>query len=152
MSTLVAGIAELVTNDPARSEGPLGLITEAALVVEDGVVAWIGPAASAPPADTRLDVEGRAVVPGFVDSHAHLVFAGDRSAEFEARMAGTPYDGGGIASTVAATRAAGDDQLRARLRGWSPRCAPRARPPWRSRAGTDSPSRTRSGRCGWPAR
>jgi len=69
----------------------------------------------APQADRRVDVAGRAVLPGFVDSHAHLVFAGDRAAEFEARMAGTPYDGGGIASTVRATRAASDDELRASL-------------------------------------
>ena len=111
MSTLVTGIAELTTHDPA-----LGLLTDAALVIDAGAVAWVGPADAAPPADVRIDVEGRAVIPGFVDSHAHLVFAGDRAAEFEARMSGIPYDGGGIASTVAATRAAGDDHLRARLR------------------------------------
>jgi imidazolonepropionase len=115
MSTLVTGIGELVTNDPARGDGPLGLVTRAALVVEEGVVAWVGPAAAAPDADARIDVGGRAVVPGFVDSHAHLVFAGDRAGEFEARMSGARYDGGGIASTVAATRAAPDDELRARL-------------------------------------
>jgi imidazolonepropionase len=116
MSTLVSGIAELVTNDPGLGEGLLGLVADAALVVDDGVVAWVGRGADAPPADARVDVEGRAVVPGFVDSHAHLVFAGDRAAEFEARMSGTPYDGGGIASTVEATRRASDDELRARLR------------------------------------
>ena len=116
MSTLVTGIAELVTNDPALGPGPLGIVTGAALVVDDGRVAWVGPAAAAPAADARIDVDGRAVLPGFVDSHAHLVFAGERSAEFEARMSGVPYDGGGIASTVAATRAAGADQLRSRLR------------------------------------
>jgi imidazolonepropionase len=115
MSTLVTGIGELVTNDPARADGPLGLVTRAALVVEEGLVAWIGPAAAAPHADARVDVGGRAVVPGFVDSHAHLVFAGDRAGEFEARMSGARYDGGGIASTVAATRAASDDDLRGRL-------------------------------------
>jgi imidazolonepropionase len=112
MSTLVTGIAELVTHDPE-----LGVLTDAALVVDDGRVAWVGSARQVPSADARIDVEGRAVIPGFVDSHAHLVFAGDRAAEFEARMSGTPYDGGGIASTVAATRAASDDELRARLRG-----------------------------------
>jgi imidazolonepropionase len=114
-STLVTGIAELVTNDPALGPGPLGIVADAALVVDDGLVAWVGPSASAPAADARIDVEGRAMLPGFVDSHAHLVFAGERSAEFEARMSGVPYDGGGIASTVAATRAADDDQLRSRL-------------------------------------
>ncbi len=114
-STVVTGIAELVTNDPSSGTGPLGILVDAALVVADGRVAWTGPAAAAPDADRRVDVGGRAVLPGFVDSHTHLVFAGDRAAEFEARMAGTPYDGGGIASTVAATRAATDGQLRARL-------------------------------------
>ena len=116
MSTLVTGIAELVTNDAAVGDGPLGLVADAAVVVEDGGVAWVGPAHAAPDADTRIDVGGRAVIPGFVDSHAHLVFAGDRAAEFEARMSGERYDGGGIASTVAATRAASDETLRARLR------------------------------------
>jgi imidazolonepropionase len=115
-STLVTGIAELVTNDPALGPGALGIVTDAAVVVDDGLVAWVGPAAAAPVADERIDVDGRAVLPGFVDSHTHLVFAGDRSAEFEARMSGVPYDGGGIASTVVATRAADDDRLRSRLR------------------------------------
>ncbi|MEN0128413.1 MAG: imidazolonepropionase [Brevundimonas sp.] len=111
-SHLVTGIGELVTHDP-RFDGPL---LDAALVAEDGVVAWVGPATDAPPADDRTDLGGAAVVPGFVDSHTHLAFAGDRAAEFEARMAGSPYTGGGIATTVAATRAASDDELRARLR------------------------------------
>jgi imidazolonepropionase len=117
MSTLVTGIAELVTNDETLGKGPLGLIPDAALVVERGAIAWVGGADDAPPADARVDVGGRAVIPGFVDSHAHLVFAGDRAAEFEARMSGIAYDGGGIASTVTATRAATDDVLRDRLRG-----------------------------------
>jgi imidazolonepropionase len=113
---LVTGIAELITNDPAAGDGSrLGVLGDAALVVEDGRIAWLGNAADAPAADERTDLGGRAAVPGFVDSHAHLVFAGDRSAEFTARMAGTPYDGGGIATTVAATRQAGDDELRALL-------------------------------------
>jgi imidazolonepropionase len=116
VSALVTGIAELVTNDAGLGPGPLGIVADAALVVDDGRVAWVGPAAAAPAADVRIDVEGRAVLPGFVDSHSHLVFAGERSAEFEARMSGVPYDGGGIAATVAATRAAGDDLLRSRLR------------------------------------
>ncbi len=111
MSTLVTGIGELVTNQ----DDDLGLVTDAAVVVDDGVVAWVGAAAAAPAADVAVDVGGRAVIPSFVDSHAHLVFAGDRAAEFAARMAGTPYDGGGIASTVGATRSASDDELRALL-------------------------------------
>lgn len=115
-SHLLTGIAELVTNDPAVGEGVLGLLRDAALVVQDGRVTWTGPARRAPAADTARDLGGRAVLPGFVDSHAHLVFAGDRAAEFAARMAGVPYDGGGIATTVTATRQATDDDLRARLR------------------------------------
>jgi imidazolonepropionase len=118
MSTLVTVIAELVTNDPTAGPGLLGTVPDAAVVVDDGHVAWVGPASAAPSADRKVDVGGRAVLPGFVDSHAHLVFAGDRSAEFEARMAGERYDGGGIATTVAATRAATDAELRARLAGF----------------------------------
>ena len=121
-STLVTGVAELVTNDSVWATsgqpadvGALGLIKDAALVAEAGRVVWVGPSAFAPPADSRIDVQGRAVVPGFVDSHTHLVFAGDRSGEFAARMAGTAYDGGGIATTVAATRGARDDALRGLL-------------------------------------
>ncbi|WP_295658303.1 imidazolonepropionase [uncultured Nocardioides sp.] len=110
MSTVVTGIGELVTNDPAR-EGLLGLVSDAAVVVEGSRVAWVGPAAEAPAADQQYDVGGRAVVPGFVDSHSHLVFAGDRAVEFAARMTGEAYSAGGIRTTVAATRAATDEQL-----------------------------------------
>ncbi len=108
-SLLVTGIAELVTTEPGA--GSIGVLADAAFVVERGRVAWVGPAADAPVADQVQDVGGRAVVPGFVDSHSHLVFAGDRSAEFAARMAGEPYAAGGIRTTVAATRAATDEQL-----------------------------------------
>ncbi len=113
-AVLVTGIGELVTNDPGRG-APLGLVGSAALVAEGDRIAWVGPAAAAPAADRALDLAGRAVLPGFVDSHSHLVFAGDRAAEFAARMSGQPYDGGGIAATVAATRAATDAELRALL-------------------------------------
>ncbi|MCL7459073.1 imidazolonepropionase [Micromonospora echinofusca] len=119
-SLLVDDIGELVTNEPGGEGGPLGIRRGVALLVEDGRVAWIGPSRDAPAADRRLDARGAAVLPGFVDSHAHLVFAGDRAAEFAARMAGQPYTGGGIRTTVGATRAATDDELRAtvrRLRG-----------------------------------
>lgn len=112
MNLLIDNIGELVTNEPRMGKGPLGIIQRAAVLVEDGTVAWVGRAAHAQPADRRLDVEGAAVLPGFVDSHAHLVFAGDRAAEFAARMAGEQYNGGGIRTTVAATRAASDDDLR----------------------------------------
>jgi len=108
-TTLIDGIGLLATQDPG-----LGEITEAALVVEGGRVAWVGRSADAPPADARVDAEGRCVVPGFVDSHAHLVFAGDRAAEFAARMSGQPYGAGGIRTTVEATRAASDEELAAR--------------------------------------
>jgi imidazolonepropionase len=112
MSVLYENIGELVTNDPALGDGsPLGIVTNAALVVDDGLVAWVGPRGDAPAADRRVDFGGCSVLPGFVDSHAHLVFAGDRSAEFAARMSGRPYDGGGIATTVAATRNATDTAL-----------------------------------------
>ena len=115
-SLLLTGIGQLVTNDPASGDrSPLGVVERAALVVEGGRVAWVGPATSAPAADTAYDVGGRAVVPGFVDSHSHLVFAGDRSEEFAARMSGTPYSAGGIRTTVAATRAATDEQLAATI-------------------------------------
>ncbi|MEU1363339.1 imidazolonepropionase [Micromonospora zamorensis] len=117
-SLLVDNIGELVTN--GTGEGPLGIRRDAAVLVEEGRVVWVGPSAYAPAADRRLDAGGAAVLPGFVDSHAHLVFAGDRAAEFAARMAGEPYTGGGIRTTVGATRAATDDELRAtvrRLRG-----------------------------------
>jgi imidazolonepropionase len=107
-SVVITGIGELLTGDPGRPTVP-----GAALVVERGRVAWAGEAVRAPAADTAYDVGGRAVVPGFVDSHSHLVFAGDRSEEFAARMAGQPYAAGGIRTTVAATRGATDEQLTA---------------------------------------
>jgi imidazolonepropionase len=110
VSILVTNIGELVTNDP-EADDILGTIETAALVVDGTEVAWTGPAADAPAADELVDVGGRAVLPGFVDSHSHLVFAGDRAQEFAARMAGTPYAAGGIRTTVAATRAATDEQL-----------------------------------------
>jgi imidazolonepropionase len=109
-STVVTGIGELVTCDGTGPE-LLGIRSNAAIVVQDGTIAWIGSAADAPAADTMIDVAGRVIIPGFVDSHSHLVFAGDRGAEFAARMTGKPYDGGGIGVTVAATRAATDDEL-----------------------------------------
>jgi imidazolonepropionase len=114
MSTLITNIGELVTNDPAR-EGILGLVEHAAVVIEGDRVAWVGSADDAPAADTYVDAGGRAVIPGFVDSHSHLVFAGDRAQEFAARMTGKPYSAGGIRTTVAATRAATDEQLTANV-------------------------------------
>jgi imidazolonepropionase len=112
-TVLVRGAAEVVTCDPRLGTGPLGIVPGGAVVVEGGRVAWVGPAAQAPAADRVVDLDGRALVPGFVDSHSHLVFAGDRAHEFTARMAGEAYDGGGIGVSVTATRAATDDELRA---------------------------------------
>ena len=108
-TTLVDNIGLLVTHDADRPER-----ANAALVIEDGVVAWVGE--GSPAADERIDAGGRCVIPGFVDSHSHLVFAGDRADEFEARMAGRRYEAGGIRRTVAATRAATDEQLLANAR------------------------------------
>ncbi|MGW8361658.1 imidazolonepropionase [Streptomyces wedmorensis] len=114
-TTLITNIGSLVTNDPALGEGPLGLLQDAALVLDGETVAWAGPATAAPAADHAVDAAGRAVIPGFVDSHSHLVFAGDRTAEFNARMSGQPYKAGGIRTTVAATRAASDAELSANV-------------------------------------
>ncbi|EWM15931.1 imidazolonepropionase [Kutzneria sp. 744] len=111
MAVVITGIAELTTND-----AELGKLRDAAVVLDGDRVAWVGAAADAPAADERVDVEGRAVLPGWVDSHTHLVFAGDRTAEFGARMSGQPYAAGGIAVTDDATRAASDEQLAAGLR------------------------------------
>ncbi len=109
MSTVIDNIGLLVTNDPAVGSGPLGLVENASMVVDSGAVLAVG--ASGQLADERIDAQGRCVIPGFVDSHTHLVFAGDRAEEFTARMAGKPYDGGGIRTTTAATRAATDQEL-----------------------------------------
>lgn len=135
-STVITNIATLVTNDPSlrdpsspnssfpnssfpssspHGSSPLGLIRDAAVVVEGDRVVWTGATSKAPATDNRLDAGGRTVVPGFVDSHSHLVFAGDRTDEFNARMSGLPYRAGGIRTTVAATRAATDAELDATL-------------------------------------
>ena len=113
MTTLVDNIGLLVTNDPAH--GPLtGEIVDAAVVVDDaGAIAWVGSSHRAPAADDRVDAGSGCVIPGFVDSHSHLMFAGDRADEFEYRMAGRKYEAGGIRRTVGLTRAASDDRLRA---------------------------------------
>ncbi|WP_336705727.1 imidazolonepropionase [Micrococcus terreus] len=109
---LITDIGELTTVDPEER-----VLQDAAVVIEGDRIAWIGPAAQAPAADTVTSVEGRALLPGWVDSHTHLVFAGDRSAEFEARMAGQSYAAGGINVTTEATRAASDAQLRELVTG-----------------------------------
>ncbi|RII15089.1 Imidazolonepropionase [Streptomyces sp. YIM 130001] len=114
-TTLVTNIRSLVTNDETLGTGPLGLIENAAVVLDGPGIAWAGPADKAPEADTAYDADGRAAIPGFVDSHSHLVFAGDRTQEFNARMSGRSYTAGGIRTTVAATRAASDEELSANV-------------------------------------
>ena len=106
-SLALTGIGTLVTCDPEHGRGPLGIVDTATLVIDDGVVTYAGPESSAPlDVDEGFDQDGRCVMPGFVDSHTHLVFAGDRADEFALRMAGRPYQPGGILQTVAATRSA----------------------------------------------
>ncbi|WNI15808.1 imidazolonepropionase [Actinacidiphila sp. ITFR-21] len=116
-STVITNIGTLVTNDPSLCApgDPLGLVRDAAVVIVGDRVVWTGGTSKAPPCDNRVDAGGRALLPGFVDSHSHLVFAGDRGAEFAARMSGRPYTAGGIRTTVAATRAASDAELSANV-------------------------------------
>lgn len=113
--------ARIATMD-ARLSAPYGLIEDGALAVTaDGTIAWIGPSADMPAAvlddaDSHHDLSGRLMLPGFIDCHTHLVYAGDRSQDFEMRLAGARYDeiaraGGGILSTVRATRAASSNEL-----------------------------------------
>ena len=116
-SFTLTNISQLVTNNSAIGDGDLGVITNAAITVTDGIVSWVGQASDADSSVHQTDVGGRALIPGFVDSHSHLMFAGDRSEEFAARMAGVPYSAGGIKITTDATRSASDDQLRNVARG-----------------------------------
>jgi imidazolonepropionase len=109
--TLIKNIHLLVTNDPALGKTDLGLIENAGIVIENGKISWVGASESAPTAEKTIDAAGKAVIPGFVDSHNHLIFAKDRVQEFSARMKGESYSAGGIATTVAATRCATDDEL-----------------------------------------
>jgi imidazolonepropionase len=102
-ATLIDNIGLLVESERERPN--------AALVYEEGLISWIGESSSAPATDARIDAGGRCVIPGFVDTHSHLMFAGDRTDEFVSRMAGRKYEAGGIRSTVAATRAASDTAL-----------------------------------------
>lgn len=110
---LIRGISSLVTNDSRHDGTPLGVVSDGAILVSDGKIAWVGETSSAPSnhAENVIDLQGHALIPGFVDSHTHLVFAGDRSAEFRARMQGESYGSSGIRSTVVATRAASNEQL-----------------------------------------
>jgi imidazolonepropionase len=114
-SVAITNIGSLVTNDESLGKGKLGEIQNAALVIEDGKVSWVGKQSELSATDEVLSVDGRAVIPGFVDSHSHLLFAGDRSEEFSMRMQGQKYSAGGIQSTVEATRQATDKQLEENL-------------------------------------
>jgi len=111
--TLVDNIGLLVSNDPSVDGTPLGLIQDAAFLMEDGAISWVGESSSAPRNEipNRIDAQRRCVIPGFVDSHTHLIFSGDRSNEFRARMQGEPYTAGGINYTVEMTRKASNGQL-----------------------------------------
>ncbi len=109
-TTVIFGIGRLITNDVSHEAGPTGTLTDAWLAIGDGLVEAVG-TGRPPAADFGIDASGRCVLPGFVDSHSHLVFAGNRADEFAARMAGTPYAAGGILTTVTATRAAGEATL-----------------------------------------
>lgn len=109
--TLIKNIGLLVTNNSEVDGTPLGLIENAAILIESGKVKWVGASESSPGAEKSIDASGKCVIPGFVDSHNHLIFAGDRSKEFAARMAGQKYEAGGIAYTVELTRKASDGDL-----------------------------------------
>lgn len=111
-SFTLTNIGQLVTNNSVIGEGQLGVITNAAITVTDGIVSWVGQASEADSSVPKTDVGGRSLIPGFVDSHSHIIFAGDRSEEFAARMAGVPYSAGGIKVTTNATRSASDAELR----------------------------------------
>lgn len=118
MTLLLRNAGRLVTCDPSLGEGPLGVIEGGAMLAEGGRITWVGRErdVEAPAGAFEVDAGGRAVLPGLVECHTHLVFAGDRSAEFGARMRGEPYRAGGIRTTVGATRAASDDELRSLAR------------------------------------
>jgi imidazolonepropionase len=113
VSLCLRNAGRLVTCDPALGEGPLGVIEQGALVADEGGIWWVGRGRDlvVPPGARELDAGGRAVLPGLVECHTHLVFAGDRAPEFGARMRGEPYRAGGILSTVRATREASDEEL-----------------------------------------
>jgi len=118
---LLTGAGQLVTADPGLGSGPLGLVERGAVAAARGTVVFAGPEAALPdlpvaPDCDRIDAGGRSVVPGFVDAHTHLIFAGDRADEFAARLRGVGYEqalaaGGGIHRTVRETRAASDAEL-----------------------------------------
>ncbi len=111
-STAFTNIATLVTNDPSIGDGPLGVLHGATVVIENEKISHIGK--SVPNGvDKEIDCSGKTLIPGFVDSHTHLIFAGDRAQEFSARSRGEKYTAGGINTTVESTRKASDSVLSA---------------------------------------
>ena len=117
MSVVINNIGLLVTNDPSVSGDGLGQIRDAAVVIDGDRIVWVGRCAEAPAADYQADMTGACIIPGFVDSHSHPVFAGDRSDEFDARMNGQKYEAGGILRTVRRTREASVGLLDAVMTG-----------------------------------
>lgn len=117
-SLIISNIGQLITN----SDPELGIINDAALIIEAGKITWVGTNSAAPAADKEIDAAGGVVTPGFVDSHTHAVFAGDRSKDYVARMAGTKYETGGIKTTVAATRSATHEELKAHTQSVLRKC------------------------------
>src|SRR5438270_12491080 len=125
---VVHGIGQLVTCEPTQGEGPLGLVENAAVAARQGQIVWVGPTSrwqgrlQLPAHATIVDAQGCCVLPGFVDAHSHLLWAGSRADEYAARVRGQPYWGGGIMRTVRATRAARPEELaravRKRLRSY----------------------------------
>lgn len=109
-STAFTNIATLVTNDPNIGEGSLGILHDATVVIEDSQIKFVGKG-SQTGVDNVINCSGKTLLPGFVDSHTHLIFAGDRSQEFSARSRGEKYTAGGITTTVAATRHASNVEL-----------------------------------------
>ena len=119
---LVTGASQVVTCSPKIGEGPLGVVERGAVAGHEGRIVWVGPerelrdAVEVAEDAHEVDAKGGAVLPGLIDPHTHLVFAGDRSDEFAARLRGQPYEAGGVRTTVAATRAASDEELRTLVR------------------------------------
>jgi len=120
-SLLLRNVGVLVSCDPSQGEGPLGLVRDAAVLCRGTKIVYVGPESGLPDLDgdepLTLDLDGHVVTPGLIDCHTHMVFAGDRLDDFQARLRGEPYAaiserGGGILSTVTATRAASDHMLR----------------------------------------
>jgi imidazolonepropionase len=109
----LVNIGQLVTNNSSLGTGELGVIENAAITVVAGKVTWVGASSAVDSSLPKVDAQGRSVLPGFVDSHSHIIFGGDRSQEFAARMAGVPYSAGGIKVTMAATRASSSEDLKA---------------------------------------